>query len=302
MMPEQKVSLVETTKDTFGLNRSLEAVDLAKSTWYYHQNEKVDYEEKYADLRATLEEIAVAHPEYGLPRIMAELRDVYNCQVNHKVVERLLGLWDLGLLCGTHQRKPSGVQKAILEAGDRANLVAQMVEIDLFQVLYTDFTELVYANGRRKAILMPIIGHASKLACGWAVGESADTDLALQAWERAKAMLQKLTISSLDGMIMHHDRDPVYTGYEWTAQLVLEDRLRLSYALRGAKDNPEMESFNGRFKTEGCSLFLEARTITDLIQIVDERMAYYNSERRHSSIGNVPPLTYIKQTWPREGQ
>ena len=97
------------------------------------------------------------------------------------------------------------------------------------------------------------------------------------------------------GMIMHHDRDSVYTGYEWTSQLLLKDKSRLSYALRGAKDNPEMESFNGRFKGEGHSLFLEAQNLDELVAVVDERMRYYNTERRHSSVGYVPPLMYIKR-------
>ena len=95
---------------------------------------------------------------------------------------------------------------------------------------------------------------------------------------------------------MHHDRDPVFTSYAWTAQLLLDDAVRLSYALRGAKDNPEMESFNGRFKTEGHSLFLEAQSLDELVAVVDDRMRYYNTERRHSSIGYVPPLTYIERT------
>jgi hypothetical protein len=58
--------------------------------------------------------------------------------------------------------------------------VAQKDGIGLVEVVYTDFTELVYADGRRKAVLMPIIAHTSKLACGWAVGETGDTRLALQ--------------------------------------------------------------------------------------------------------------------------
>jgi len=56
-----------------------------------------------------------------------------------------------------------------------------------------------------------------------------------------------------------------------------------------------MESFNGRFKTEGHSLFLEAQSSDDLVAVVDDRMCYYNTERRHSSIGYVPPLTYIER-------
>ncbi len=294
MTPEQKVALVESARERYGLNLTLAAVELPKSTWYYHQKQKVSYEEKYAYLLPVLETIAREHPEYGVPRIMPELREAYGYQVNHKVIERLLGLWDLLILRSTQRPKPSSVQQAIYEAGERANLVAQMEHIGLFEVLYTDFTELVYADGQRKAILMPIIGHTSKMAFSWAVGESADTRLAVQAWDRAKETFQWLDIPYA-GMIMHHDRDSVYIGYEWTSQLLLKDRLRVSYALRGAKDNPEMESFHGRFKTEGHSLFLGAQSLAELITVVDERMHYYNTERRHSSIGYVPPSTFIRQ-------
>lgn len=294
MTPQQKVALVESVKDRYGLNLALVVVDLPKSTWYYHQKHKVDHEEKYAHLLPILEEIARQHPDYGVPRIMPELREVYDLGVNHKVVERLLGIWDLSILRSTRRPKPSSIRQAITGAGNRANLVAQREEIGLFQVLYTDFTELRYADGRRKAFLIPIIGHTSKLAFGWAVGEHPDTSLALQAWDRAKETCCQLYIVHAR-MIMHHDRDSVFTSYAWTAQLLLEDGLQLSYALRGAKDNPEMEAFNGRFKTEGRSLFLEAETLSDLIAVVEMRMNYYNTERRHSSVGYVPPMTFIRQ-------
>ena len=96
-------------------------------------------------------------------------------------------------------------------------------------------------------------------------------------------------------MIVHHDRDPVFTGYGWTGQLLVSDDVRLSYALGGAKDNPEMESFFSRFKSEGHSLFLDAQSIDELRIVVDDRMRYYNTERRHSSIGYLSPLEYIRQ-------
>jgi len=295
MTSEQKVALVEAAKDTYGLNLTLAAIDLPKSTWYYHQKHKVAYEEKYAYLLPTLEEIARAHPEYGVPRIMPELRDEYHIDVNHKVIERLLGMWDLVILRSTHRPRPSCVRKVILKAGERANLVAQMDKIELFQVVYTDFTEILYADGRQKAVLMPIIGHVSKTAFGWAIGQSRGTFLALQAWERAKETFRRMGIS-YTGMIVHHDQDSVYTSYEWTSQVLLKDKSRLSYALGGAKDNPEMESFNGHFKGEGHSLFLEAQSLDELIAVVDDRMCYYNTVRRHSAISYVSPLTYIQRT------
>jgi len=64
---------------------------------------------------------------------------------------------------------------------------------------------------------MPIIGHVCKMAYGWAVGPQANTALALTAWEIAKATFQELAIPYA-GMIVHHDRDAVYTGYGWTNQ------------------------------------------------------------------------------------
>lgn len=166
--------------------------------------------------------------------------------------------------------------------------------IGLFEVLYTDFTELRFANGARKAYLMPIIGHASKLAFGWAVRAHANTETAVAAWGKAKATFEELGVS-FTGAVMHHDQDPVYTGYTWTSQLRLEDELHISYALDGARDNPEMESFISHFKVEGHPLFLEAETIDELHAVMDQRTAYYNGQRRHSSIGYQSPLSYIRQ-------
>ncbi|MFV1860041.1 MAG: integrase core domain-containing protein [Anaerolineales bacterium] len=98
---------------------------------------------------------------------------------------------------------------------------------------------------------------------------------------------------------MHHDQDPVFTGYGWTGQLLLEDHVRVSYALNGARDtilaqgNPEMESFISRFKTENRSLLLDAQRLGDLQSLVRERMAYHNGERRHSTIGYRAPAAYV---------
>lgn len=173
MTTDEKVELVAAVWETHGLAPALAAVELLKSTWYYHRRHKVSYEEKYAHVRPLLEKIACEHPAYGIPRITAELPDTYDQVINHKVVQRPLPSWDLALLRSV--------------------------------------------------------------------------------------------------------------------------RVRLSYALNGAKDNPEMESFIGRFKTEGHSLFLDAHDIAELRTVVAERMRYYNAERRHSSIGYLPPLAYIER-------
>lgn len=293
MSVEQKVALAKEARSAVGLAPALAVLELPRSTWYYHQKQRVSYPERYRYLREPLEAIARAHPEYGYRRTTVELREVYGHPVNHKVVQRLHQAWDLPLLRGTRRPRPGGIRQAITAVGTRANLVAGRAVTRPFEVVYADFSELVYADGKRRAHLIPLLDHASKSVLGWAVGERADTVIALQAWQQARHTLAQRGIA-MGGMIVHHDQAPVFTGYGWTAQLLLGDKVRLSYALNGAKDNPEMEAFLSRFKTENHSLFLEVQTLKDLISLVGERMDYYNHERRHSTIGYVSPSTYLE--------
>ena len=284
---------VREVEGRFPLAAALAVLGLARSTWHYQRRIRRSYEQRYKHLRRPLQEIARGHPEYGYRRATVELR-ARGHRVNRKVVQRLHGLWDLPLLRGTKRPKPSGIRQAIQAAGRRVDRRPRGRErIAPFKLLYTDFTELVYASGRKKAQLIPIVDHKSKVAVGWAVSKQAVTEVALEAWEAAKQMLSKLGVSC-KGVIVHHDQDPVFTSYGWTSKLLLEDGAQLSYALNGARDNPEMEAFNSRFKTENQSLFNEARTFAELAALLAERFEYYNRERRHSAIGYLAPLSYVK--------
>ena len=190
----------------------------------------------------------------------------------------------------THPPRPSGLRQVITAAGDRVNLLAQLEDVRPLAALHTDFTELVYANG--KAQLMALVDHTSKVVPGWALGLHADTALALRAWTAARRWLQRHGWP-VDGIIVHHDQDSVYTGYGWTGQLVLRDRVQLSYALDDCRDNTEMESFHSRFKSENRSLLVEAASFAELARIVGQRIAYYNRRRRHSALGNQAPLAFL---------
>jgi len=275
---------------------ALAAVGLARSTWSYQRRKQAPYAVRHGALRAPLERIARTHPDYGYRRTTSELRDADGVVVNAKVVRRLHQLWELPLLRRTQAPPPSAVRQVITRAGGRANLVAGLTEIAPLAVLYTDFTELRYAAG--KAWLITLLDHRSKVTPGWALGPPADTALALTAWRRARRWLRHRG-APLPGVIVHHDRDPVFTSYGWTGPLLLRDPVRLSSALRGCRDNPEMESFHSRFKTENRSLFLDALTLADLERIVAQRMAYYNGRRRHSSLGNQAPLRSLSGLHPK---
>ncbi len=284
------MALVREVRGEFDLQAALCVLGLSRSTWHYQTRRRVSYEEKYSHLRGALEVIAQEHPEYGYRRTTTELREEYEEPTNHKVVQRLHLLWGLPLMRGTRPPRASGIREVIMVAGEKANLVAALPKIGPFEVAYTDFTELVYANG--KAWLIPIVDHRTKVCLGWALGPNAVTELALRAWKGARQSLRRLGRSPR-GLIVHHDRDPVFTSYDWTKRLLHKDGVRVSYALGGAKDNTEMEAWNSRFKNENRSLFLEAEDPCELRAVVADRIDYYNGERRHSALGNQAPLVWV---------
>jgi putative transposase len=286
----EKVALVDQARAEFGLQPALDTIGVARSTWYHRLGQR-PYEQKHGDLRAPLLAIAEEFPEYGYRRATDELSDRVGYRVNRKVVQKLNQVWDLTMIRGHRPTKPSGVRQVITTAGGRANLVAGLGEIGPFEVLYADFTELV-GDGVR-AWLIPIIDHGTKYWLGWSLHESASTDVALEAWRRAVAQLQTLGWSAA-GVILHHDQDPVFTSYRWVDQLLLHDGAKISYALRGAKDNPEMEAFNSRLKNENRSLIADAKTIEQLRSLISNRQDHYNRRRRHSALGNQSPWTYVR--------
>jgi len=290
MTTPAKVELVRAVEGEFGVGAALAALELPRATWYYRRQHPDPYAERHARLRPPLERIACQHPEYGYRRTTTELRERLGETINQKVVRRLHQCWDLPLVRRTTPPRPSALRQVIVAAGAQANRVAELEDIGPLEVLYTDFTELVHAAG--KAYLMALVDHASKVVPGWAVSAHADTELALRAWTGAKHWLRRAGWP-VEGIIVHHDRDSVYTGYGWTGQLMLRDHARLSYALGGCGDNPEMESFHSRFKNENRSLLLDAASLAELERIVGQRIAYYNRRRRHSALGNQAPLAYL---------
>ena len=43
---------------------------------------------------------------------------------------------------------------------------------------------------------------------------------------------------------------------------------------------------------------MDAQTLDELVAVVDERVHYYNTERRHSSIDYLAPVAYLQGQRP----
>jgi len=289
----EKVKIVRENAASYGLNTTLAAIGLPKSTWYYWKNSKVDYEEKYGQLREPLIDVLNENPTYGYRRVEPELK-AHGYPVGETVVQRVLGMWDLSLRRWVAKPKPSVPRKVLNRQSNGMNLVAGMEEPKPLQVLYTDFTEIWYARGTKKAYLMPLLDHVTKWVIGWSVHHRPNTDLALDVLSMAETTLEDVGLT-LEGRIIHHDQDSVYTGYRWLRTVLIKHRARISYSENGAKGNTTMESFFGRFKTENASLFHEAKNIWELKRVIAQQIDYYNRRRRHSTLRYMPPMDYIIQ-------
>lgn len=215
--------------------------------------------------------------------------------MNHKPLKQMLKLWGLSLRRNIKTPAKSGIQEILDFLGVKANLLKTIGHILPFSLIYTDMTEIIYAQG--KLYLIAYLDHTTKKILGYALSHHPDIALAIKAYEmmklNLKRELRRLNLK-LNEIVIHQDQGSIYTSYRYIDQL-LKDNFTLSYSRKGRPtDNPEMESFFGRFKTEGRQIFLEAKTDQEVIKLVKEKILYYNQKRRHSCLANLSPNTFIK--------
>lgn len=284
---------MEKLEEEHPITAILDAVDLSSSTWYYHQNKKQTYEEKYAKVIENIHEILDNHPGYGYPKIKRELDRSYEETAGFEVVRKLLNLKELKMKRTARKGPDSGYRKAISDAEGSLNLLKRKESIEPFEVVCTDFTEIKYDQGRLRAKLIPIVGYRCKMIFGWAVGKQADSDLALLALDEAMKQFEELGINP-EGMILHQDQDAVFTGNRWADRLLNEEGMRLSYSEDGAKENTMMESTIGHFKCDAKNLFQEAGSMCELESRIEDHVGYWNRERMHSSLDYRTPQKFVE--------
>jgi putative transposase len=296
------LALVATLKSEYGLNQTLRLLGVPKSSWYYAAKHQREQAKRHQDLKQDLLALARNHPDYGYRRNQAELVEKHKRPINHKLVQKLMQTQELITLRSAHRPPESPIRQILLKLKDRMNLYAPLlareaagtVAIGIFQVFTTDFTEIIYDQGGMKMQLIPFIDHTSKYCPGYALGPTPTSEVAITALNHTASGVEKLGYTLTEALV-HHDQGSAFISFEWLVQTLVCYTMRISYSLRGAKDNPAQESFNGRFKKENRDLFWECRTETEVTALVAERIKYYNEKRRHSSIGYLSPLAYIKK-------
>jgi transposase InsO family protein len=126
----------------------------------------------------------------------------------------------------------------------------------------------------------------------------------LVGWAMSETMPQELTLSALDvalgwrdpdaGLVHHSDRGSQYAAKDYRNKLKARG-ITVSMSRKGdCWDNAPMESVNGTLKVE-CVNDEHFETQAQARQAIVEYIGYYNTERRHSSLGNIAPAEFERR-------
>jgi putative transposase len=130
----------------------------------------------------------------------------------------------------------------------------------------------------------------------------------LVGWAMSATMPQELTLCALDmalgwrapdaGLVHHSDRGSQYAANDYRNKLKARG-ITVSMSRKGdCWDNAPMESVNGTLKVE-CVQDMHFETREQAERAIVQYVGYYNTERRHSSLGYVAPAEFERR-WRAE--
>jgi putative transposase len=223
---------------------------------------------------------------YGSPRIFVDLKDA-GVHVGRKRVARLMR--NEGLQ-GVHRRSWRHATKqdpAAVPAPDLVNRKFTATAPD--QLWVADVTYVPTVEGW--LYLATVLDVFSRRVLGWSMDANRKTQLVCDAVEMAVANRG----GKVTGVIHHSDRGGEYTSRDLEKALRKIDALASMGSVADCYDNSMAESLFATIETElfwnqPHRRFNSHRDAK--LAIFDYLEVFYNRQRRHTSIGSIPPVTY----------
>ena len=171
------------------------------------------------------------------------------------------------------QRRPDLVDRDFTAAGPNELWVADLTYLRCWEGLVF-FAFVIDAHSRR--------------VVGWQLASHMRTDLVLDALRMALGLRDP----GADVELVHHsDRGSQYTSIDYTQTLTDHGVLASVGSVGDAYDNALAESFVDSFKTELISDRVWRSRAALEIAIV-EYLGWFNHDRLHSAIGDLPPAEF----------
>lgn len=223
---------------------------------------------------------------YGAPRIHIELREKYRIGVGRKRVERLMrraglqGVQKRRFRCTTH----AGVPERFAP-----DLVQRHFAADKPDALWlADVTYVSTAEGF--LYLATVLDVFSRLVVGWAMDERLGSRLVLSALRMAYAQRRPRAV------IHHSDHGSEYTAIAFGKRCELLGIQMSMGSVGDCFDNAMMESFFSSLEAEVLdrNRFMTREQARSAIFCWIN--SWYNTTRRHSSIGYVSPVEFERRS------
>jgi putative transposase len=279
-------AFIDMHRDQFGVEPICQTLDVSASAFYQRAtSERSQRAVEDERLTGRIREVHAANYEcYGYRRVHAQLiREGESA--GRDQVARLMG--SAGIQGAKRRGKAWRTTITDPEAQRASDLVNRDFTAPAPDRLWVgDFTYL--RTWESRAFFAFIIDVYSRMIVGWQLAGHMRTTLVLDALRMALGVRRPGADFAL---VAHTDQGSQYLSQDYTQQLS-DARVLASVGTVGdAYDNALAESFVDSFKTE---LIADRvwRTHTQLELAVVEYVAWFNTIRLHSSLGNIPPAEH----------
>lgn len=270
-------------RQQYPLTGLLKVADLARSTFYYQQKAQGS-NDKHAQLKQTIRDVFERHRgRYGYRRVTVAIRNLGQ-QVNHKTVQRLMGV--LGIQSLVRPKKYRSFKGEVGQAAAHT-LQREFQASGANQKWVTDVTE--FNVGGERLYLSPVLDLYNAEIVAFETSTRPAFDLVSSMLKKALATLQPH-----DKPMLHSDQGWQYRMPAYQRQL-RERGLAQSMSRKGnCLDNAPMESFFAVLKTE---LFYQRRfaNLDELRTSLADYIHYYNHDRIKLKLKGLSPVQYRTQ-------
>ena len=267
-----RIELVEKSHPELSMRKQCELLGVARSSVAY---QAVPENPEDIRIKRLLDEIFMIDPCLGSRKLVTVLKRDHGVEINRKRVQRLRR--EMG-----HKAIWCKPRTSIPDHGHRKYpyLLRNLTVAHPDQVWCTDITYVPMPGG--SAYLCAVMDWHSRKVLGWAVSNTMETGLCLEALEKALAATGSVP------EIFNTDQGCQFTSAEWTGRL-LGLGVKISMDGRGRwMDNVFIERLWRSVKYEEIFLF-EHATVPDLRAGLAKWFIRYNDWRPHEALGNRTP-------------